>query len=395
MPTLATSILSRTPDEKTVVADVYTKTDTTVVNSFQDLNLTGFDLSDQFGFLSKFTSGNLLKSATDGLAGLNPESLTDKISAAFSDEYSKAKSLVNDVVSGSQAAISAIKSDVNTVTGLLKEANRVYTTVNGIVRAVQTGNLSDLRGIANTINAVAGKTAIALSANGALGGVFSSLLGEAGAQGIQGAFGTIADAVNSSTQLVNKSSILYTVATNSLPAAVARGDLASVASMADYIGNGAVGMIQPNSVSQLAKNDKTSYTTTDIRGTTAAPGQFVQYQQAYAKIDPTWNQSTFTVEGSNTTFLDLSPLTAASDQVKNTFTQGAITSTADADKPYAALAALNSSYSVNDEITRQFPMSVSTGTNMVQKDTDPRVQSPDGDWFSSLVGAAEEGHPST
>uniref|UniRef100_A0AAU7PH64 Uncharacterized protein n=1 Tax=Burkholderia phage vB_BgluM-SURPRISE13 TaxID=3159457 RepID=A0AAU7PH64_9VIRU len=392
MPTLATSILSRTPDEKTVVADVYTKTDSSVVNSFQDLNLTGFDLSDQFGFLSKFTSGNVLKSATDGALSLDTESLTDKISSAFSDEYAKAKSLVNDVVSGSQSAISAIKSDVNSVTGLLKEASRVYTTVNGIVRAVQTGNLSDLRGIANTINAVTGKVGIALSANGALGGVFSSLVGEAGAQGIQGAFGVIADAVQSSSSIVNKSSMLYTVATGSLPAAVARGDLASVAAMSDYIGNGAVGMLQPNAVSQLARNDKTSYTTTDITG---ANGQFVQYQGTYQKIDPTWNQSSFQPVGTNTTFKDLSSLLGASVQVKNIFTTGGITSTDSADKTYAALSALNNSYSVDDEIKKRFPQSVSTGSNMVTRDVDPRVQSPDDDWFAGMVSAAEEGHPSS
>ncbi|BDD79326.1 hypothetical protein [Burkholderia phage FLC8] len=390
MPTLASSILSRTPDEKTVVEDVYKKTDSSVVNSFQDLNLTGFDLSDKFGFLSKFTSGNLLKSATDGVLGLNPESLTDKISAAFSDEYSKAKSLVNDVVSGSQSAIAAVKSGVNEVTGLIKEANRVYTTVNGIVRAVQTGNFSDIRGIANTINAVAGKAGIALSANGALGGVFTALVGEAGAQGIQGAFGVIADTIQSSTTLVNKGSILYTVATGSLPGALARGDLASVAAMTDYIGNGAVGMLQPNAVSQLAKNDKTSYTPSDISGSN---GQFVQYQGAYQKVDPNWNTSDFKPQGSTAPLRDLTSLLGASVQVKNIFTTGGLTSTNSIDKTYAALQVFNKPLSVNEEISKRFPQSVSTGSNQVVRDTDPRVQPPQEDlgaprniqWLDDLI----------
>lgn len=378
MPTLATSILSRTPDEKTVVADVYTKNTATVVNSFQDLNLTGFDLSNTFGFLSKFTSGNILKSATDGALGVDVESLTDKISSAFSDEYAKAKTLVNDVVSGSQAAISAVKSDINSVTGLIQEASRVYTTVNGIVRAVQTGNLSSLRGIANTINAVTGKVGIALSANGALGGVFTSLVGEAGAQGIQGAFGVIADAVNTSSSIVNKSSMLYTVATNSLPAALARGDLASVASMSNYIGNGAVGMLQPSAVSQLAKNDKTSYTTSDIVGSSGAPGQFQFYQQSYTQVDPNWNTSTFQPVGSTTQFQDLSTLMGASDQVKNVFTTGAVTSADPNAKMYAALSCFDKPLTVDDMISQQFPQSVSTGSNMSTRDVSPIVDNPTG-----------------
>lgn len=399
MPTLASSILSRTPDEKTVVEDVYKKTDASVVNSFQDLNLTGFDLSDKFGFLSKFTSGNLLKTATDGVLGLNPESLTSKISAAFSDEFSKAKTLVNDVVSGSQAAIAAVKSDVNTVTGLIKEASRVYTTVNGIVRAVQTGNLSDLRGIANTINAVAGKVGIALSANGALGGVFTSLVGEAGAAGIQGAFSVVADTIQSSTTLVNKSSILYTVATGSLPGALARGDLASVAAMTEYIGNGAIGMIQPSAVSQLARNDKTAYTPSDISGSN---GQFVQYQGAYQKVDPNWNTSSFQPQGSSSTFRDLTSLLGASVQVKNIFTTGALTASNSVDKTYAALQVFNKPLTVDEEITKRMPMTVSTGSNQVVRDADPRVEEPteatyttnSPDWLDSMIAAAQAGHPS-
>lgn len=399
MPTLASSILSRTPDEKTVVEDVYKKTDSSVVNSFQDLNLTGFDLSDKFGFLSKFTSGNILKSATEGALSLDTESLTDKISSAFSEEYAKAKTLVNDVVSGSQSAIATVKSGVNEVTGLIKEASRVYTTVNGIVRAVQTGNLSDIRGIANTLNAVAGKVGIALSANGALGGVFTSLVGEAGSAGIQGAFGVIADTIQSSTTLVNKSSILYTVATGSLPGALARGDLASVAAMSEYIGNGAVGMIQPSAVSQLAKNDKTAYTPADISGSN---GQFVQYQGAYQKVDPNWNTSSFQPQGSSSTFRDLTSLLGASVQVKNIFTTGALTTTNSVDKTYAALQVFSKPLTVDGEITKRMPMSVSTGSNQVVRDADPRVETPASasyttnspDWMDSMIAAAEEGHPS-
>lgn len=370
MPTLAKSIFSRTPDEKTVVADIYSKDKSDVINSFQDLNLTGFDLSDKFGFLSKFTSGNVLKTASDGALGLDTESLTDKISSAFSDEYTKAKSLVTDVVNGSQSAISTIKSDVNSVTGLLRKASEVYTTVNGIVRTIQTGNLSDLRSITNTLNAIAGRTSVALSTNGALGGIFTSLVGEAGAQGIQGSFSVIADTIKSSSNIANQSSMIYTVATGSLPGAIKRGDLSSVASMVDYMGSGAVGMLKPDAVKQLAHNDKTSYTPSDISG---ANGQFVQYQGAYQKIDPNWNTSSWTPVSSNSTFKDLSALLNASTQVKNIFTTGAVTSANATDKAYAALSVLNGPFSVDDEIKRRYPQSTAVSSNITNRDVDPRL----------------------
>lgn len=370
MPTLAKSIFSRTPDETTVVADVYDVKAAGVVNSFQDLNISGFDLSDQFGFLSKFTSGNVLKSATDGALSLDVESVTDKISSAFSDTYSKAKSLVTDVVNGSASAIAAVKSDINGVTGLLRQASQVYATVNGIVQTVKTGNLSDLRSITNTLNAVSGRVGVALSANGALGGVFTSLVGEAGQAGIAGAFGVVADTIKASSDITNKSSMIYTVATGALPGAISRGDFASVASMASYIGNGSVSMLQPNAVSALARNDTASYTPAQIGG---ASGQFVAYQGAYQSIDPNWNTSSWIPVGSTTPIADLSALTNASAQVKSTFTLGA-TMAADNDpaKIYSVLPAIQPT-TVDQEISARYPMALTGTSNIVSRDTDPRL----------------------
>jgi hypothetical protein len=186
----------------------------------------------------------------------------------------------------------------------------------------------------------------------------------------------VADTIKSSTNIANKTSMLYTVATGSLPGALARGDLASVASMADYIGNGAVSMIQPSSVKQLAKNDKTSYTPTEISGTANAQGQFVQYSGAYQKIDPNWNQSSwqpFSLS-SSAPIKDLTCLMGASSQVKSIFTTGGLTSSNAADKTYAALTAFSKPLSVDDEISRRYPQSVATGSNMQLRDSDPRVQ---------------------
>lgn len=369
MANLASSIFNRTPDESTVVEDVYKKNNDTTVNSFQDQLLSGFDLSNQLGFLSKFTSGNVLKTAIDGSLSLDKDSLTDKISAAFSDDYSKAKSLISDFATGAKSIVSSVKATTNEVTGLLKQAQSVYYTVNGIVNTVKTGNLSDLRGICNTLNAVAGRTSIALSANGALGGIMSGLVGEAGAQGIQGAFGIVADTIQQADYIQNKGQMIYQVATGSLPGAIARGDLGSVASMVDYMGSGAVSMMNPSAVSSLARNDKTSYTPAQIGG---SAGQFVQYQGAYQKIDPNWNTSSWTPVSSSQPVRDLSSLLDASSQVKNIFTTGGKLSTNTADKLYSALSVFGSKKSVDDEIRKQYPTSaVADTSNICSRDVDP------------------------
>lgn len=371
MAGLAKSIFSRTPDESTVVEDVYKKTTSEVVNSFQDISKTGLELGKQFGFLSNVSSGNLLKLASDGMLSLNTESLTDKIAGAFSDEYSKAKSLVGDVLSGKTSVIDTIKGTTNSVTGLLRKASDVYYTVNGVVSTVKNGNVSDLRGIVNTINQVTNRTSIALSANGALGGIMTSLIGEAGALGIKDAFGIVAAGVKDSTDITNKGQLIYQMATGSLPGAIARGDLRSVASIVDHLGNGAASMLNPSAVKQLARTDKTQYTSSEIRGSN---GQFYEYQGAYQRIDPNWNKSSWTPAGSSTQIRDLSNLMGASSQVKDIFTTGSLMSTNVSDKLYAALKVFNKPKSVDEEILRRYPLSTAaTSSGMEVRDTDPRL----------------------
>lgn len=371
MAGLAKSIFSRTPDESTVVEDVYKKTNSEVVNSFQDISKTGLELGKQFGFLSSASSGNLLKLASDGMLSLNTESLTDKISGAFSDEYSKAKSLVSDVLSGKASAIDTIKSTTNSVTGLLRKASDVYYTVNGVVSTVKNGNVSDLRGIVNTINQVTNRTSIALSANGALGGIMTSLIGEAGALGIQDAFGIVAAGVKDSTNITNQGQLIYQMATGSLPGAIARGDLRSVASIVDHLGTGAASMLNPTAVKQLARSDKSQYSPSEIRGSN---GQFYEYQGAYQRIDPNWNKSSWTPLGSSSKIRDLTNLMGASSQVKNIFTTGSLMSNNAGDKLYAALKIFDKPKSVDDEIARRYPHSpASKSSGMDVRDADPRL----------------------
>lgn len=375
MAGMASSILTRTADELTVVEDVYKTTKAGIVNSFQDIQKTQLELTNQFGFLSQINTGELLQKAKDGMLSLNMESLKDQISSAFSGDYSKAKTLVQDAISGSKSAIDTIKSTTNAVTGLMRQASDVYYTVNGVVNAVKNGNLSDLRGVVDTINNVTGRVGIALSANGAMGGIMTSLVGEAGALGIQDAFGIVAAGVRDAQNITNQAQVIYQMATGSLPAAIARGDLRSVASIADYMGNGAASMLNPTAVKALTKTDKTEYTNAEIIGDdTEGNGQFHEYRDAYQRIDPNWETSSWKPPTGSDSIKDLSALLDSSDEVRKIFTTGGMCSATAEDKAYMALAVLDKPKTVDEEIQSRYPMNPAINSStVVTTDSNARV----------------------
>lgn len=365
---LAKSVFVRNPDEATLVADVYKTTTTTPVNSFQDITNTGFELEDKYSFLSSVTSEKILHAAAGDVA-VDKESLTDKISSAFSGDYSKAKSLISSALSGSKAAIAEIKSKTNSVTGMLKQAQSVYATVNGVVSTIKTGNLKNLKGISDAINSISGKVGVSLSANGALSGIFTSLVGEAGTAGIKDSFGIVATSIKDATNITDKSKLIYQVATGSLPAAVKRGDLRSITSMVDNIGTGSVSMLQPDILKVLSKTNTDKFTPTEIGGVN---GQFVAYQGAYQKIDPNWNTSTWKPAGNNAPMKDLSCLLDASKETREIFTIGAKLSDDPSTNYLAMLEKMPSSVSVDAEIAKRYPMSpAAVVINSISKDTDP------------------------
>lgn len=366
---LAKSIFSRTPDETTLVEDVYKKTSITPVNSFQDITKTGFELSEEFSFLSTVTSEKILQDAAGDMS-IDKESITDKISSAFSGEYGKAKSLVSGLVAGSKAAIAEVKSKTNTVTGLLKQAQSVKATVNGIVSTVKTGNLKNLRNVADTINAISGKVSVSLSANGALSGIFTSLVGEAGTAGIKDSFGVVAASIKDASNITDTSKLLYQVASGSLPAAIKRGDLKSITSMADTLGKGAVSMMQPDVLKVLSKTNKDSFTPSQIGG---ANGQFVEYQGAYQKINPTWTQSVWKPLGTTAPVKDLTTLLGAAKETKDIFSLGSKMSSDPATKYLTVIDKFTKAPTVSELFKKNFPAAPVSTTNIYSKDVDPRL----------------------
>lgn len=370
---LANSFFVRTPDEKTAVLDAYKKLDDDVVNSYQDLTGSGIDQAGKFGFMSKNQSANLLAAAKAQTG--DTESAKDKVDGALDDSQGKSKSLLGDLVDKSKSVAASVKSNLNSVTGLLRGASTVYTTVNGITKAVQNGNMKDLRGISNTLNSITGRAGVLISANGPLTGVLTGLVGEAGTAGIQDSFKLVADSIQSSTTFANKGQAIYQVASGSLPGAVSRGDLNSVASMVDYIGNGSVSMLNPNAVKSLSKNNTTKYTPSQIGNGSQGSGQFYNYQGAYQKIDPNWRTSSWNPVGSTGSTADLSCLMDASSGTQDVFITGSKLSPNSDDKIYSFITAFGGQkLSVDNEISKRLPYSpAATSTNIYNKNVDPRL----------------------
>lgn len=365
-PQLASSIFSRTPDQETVVEDVYKKTDTSVVNSYQDLTGTTTDLEGQFGFLNKYISNQKMVDPNRAFS-----SGSDSIDSALPDSMSKAKSLLSGIRDTAKSTLGTIKG----ITSTVKKATAAYTQINGIIKTIQHGNLKDVRSIANTLNAVTGTASVLVSPNGALGSIYGSLVDRASAVGISNSFNVVAGAVKASTDIVNKGEVLKRMASTALPGALARGDYTTVASMVDHIGTGAVSMMNPSSVSTLSRNINVRATPAQIGG---SGGLFSDVTSSFSKIDPNWNVSPWQPSGSTTPIRSISNLTSASPETKNIFTTGSLMSGDPSVSFYRSLAVAKPSYSVDDEITSRYPQSVRLVASAMSKqsDSDPRVFTP-------------------
>lgn len=374
-PQLAKSMFTRTPSEETAVADVYKENGDSTVNSFQDITGTSTELVDSISFLSKSNSSKLLIGPTLEKAA----SLQETVESTLGNATSKVKSEVSSMLGSAKGGLAIVADATKTIGGVIKQGLDAYSQVNGVVTALKSGNLKDIRNITNTLNTVVGKTSVLLSPNGATGKLYGILVDQASAAGISDSFKLVADSVKASTEMVNKGTVLYGMAKTSLPGALSRGDYKNVASMVESLGSGAINMLNPNAVSQLSKNNTTKVKPSDIGG---SDGQFVKYQDAYQKIDPGWNISKWKTAVSGP-IKDLSKLADAAKETKEVFSTGAKLANDVSTRWYSALDAIKVKPTVDSVIKKQYPLSaISNSKTMVAGDSDPRIQSA---WFNKAT----------
>lgn len=372
---LVKSIFTRTPSEETAVADVYKSTGDATVNSFQDITGTGTELVDSISFLSKTNSSKILIGPTIE----NANNMRETVDSAMGGATSKAKSAVSDLLGKAKTAFSSVKGATGLISGTLRTGADAYLQIGGLVTAVKSGNLKDLRGITNTLNAVTGRTSALLSANGAVGKIYGTVVDQASAAGISDSFKLVAESVRSNSDLVNKSTVLYGMATTALPGAVGRGDYRNVASMVDSLSSGAVSMMNPSAVSQLAKNNTTKVSASAIGGPN---GEFSLQNSSFTKIDPNWNTSQWKTV-STKVYKDLSSLIGGSTETKEVFVKGAKLDNNPDTQWYTALDAIKVKPTVDSVIKQQYPYTtISNSPAVTTSDSDPRVQPS---WWKDVV----------
>lgn len=368
---LAKSIFEQKPDETRVVADVYATAKNKVVNSFQALNDTMGDVQENMGFLSQLASGDkikMLEKVGDKLS-LNKDGLIGKISSALSDSASRAKSLLSDLAAKKESVMAFYNDNVNKVTGVIKDAQSTYVQVQGAYQTVANADLTSLRGITSTMNALNSKLGMNIASDGPLSGIYSSLVQEASDLGIGNAFTVVADTIQQSEDIYNKGQAIYNIATDVLPNAIKSGNISLVSDIAGYLGTGSIPMMLPNTINSLAQ-----YNEDGLQGR-SYDDAFADTKARFDAIDPNWNRSTWQLqdESGSLSVYDTSAIAGGSSQIKDIFGVGAMRSDTMADKLFLIAKEIGVRI-VDVEIGKRYPYSPAIGygrtTSLV---SDPRV----------------------
>lgn len=140
--------------------------------------------------------------------------------------------------------------------------------------------------------------------------------------------------------------------------------------MADTLGSGAVSIMQPNVLTVLSKTNKDVFTPAQIGG---SAGQFVKYQDAYQKINPTWSESVWKPLGAIKPIKDLSSLLGAAKATKDVFSVGAKMAEDTSTKYLTLVDKFKKAPTVDELIKKQFPSTPAATVNIFNKDVDPRL----------------------
>lgn len=362
---LATSILTKVPDQAAAVKDVYDTVEAKVVNSYQDLTLTSQEIKDKFSLLSQYAGkakDKLLKTfdIKNGLT-IDKDGMIGKIGDALSDASSRAKSIMKEMNERKNSLMAFYTENKNKVTGLIRDANSIYAKVGNAYQAVSSMNLTDLRSVTRAINAIGGAAnGVGLSTDSALGGIYADLVNEAAELGIPDAFNSVVDGIYASQEIYNKAQSVYRLATDVLPNAISRGDIRLAANIAERIGDGggSVFSMRPDSIRGISKNNQ-GWGNTDRVGT-----QYRDYDAKYRAIEPNWDISMWQPDvpaGTDVVQVrDVSAVLDGSDHTRDVFIRGGLQS----EDPNAKIFVIMSNVGRRDvdaEIRRQFPYSTSFG----------------------------------
>lgn len=354
----AQSAFSTGPNDDYRTVDVYKQDGKNVISSYTDRSTT-----PSTSGLGSLFGGNPLSSLnldTKSALEVGKNALTYGKNVASGTDT---KSMLDRAVGGLGLAGSAIRgaspSLQKSLMGGIGDVQSIYAQVGSTIARVKSGNLPDIRSVADIINKAAGAGAtgiplININDQGSTLGMAAGLIQQATRSGIPKSFSAL------TTNLISNPSQVAKLIDKVLPSVTKSSDVFTLKEMAD-VQPAAIKLSNPDILTDFSFNYRADDGTTHE----AKMEAFGAVKDTYTKIDPNW-LSCPAREGGETA--DISKIAGASSDFKDMMQTGALNSTDLSDKlflldttPSKYLGSIGGSVtnqgapSVRDQLNTLFP----------------------------------------
>jgi len=358
---LAASTFITSPNNALATLDVYTKSNSSIVNKIQDIALKfdpdianilkgGSYISSQFPVIEK-TASQLLT--------VNQDNLIARISAISKPISSSIKSLTSGFTQGVQnlAKSIGIPDDVSVL-------------VNDIAMKVRGVDFQNLQSIAGLIQEVSGNSnAFTVNDQAAFSGLVIGIAQEATNNGIPNSLDALAPAITSQ-------GVMNDVVSNLLPVILQNSDVRMLKTLVDNDSSNYTRLLDQTYIEQFIKGYKFGFGFDEGEENT----EFRMMMDCFDRIDPDWDKKTILENTAQYEAIDLTKIVDGSKDFQSGLIQdiminnpGAITD--DPDEIFMALSTVFKPTDVYTEIKTLLPYNViSEGNNNTTDPQTPLVQ---------------------
>jgi hypothetical protein len=320
----AQSAFSTGPNDDYRTVDVYKQDGKNVISSYTDRSTA----PSTSGLGSLFGSNPLpsLNLDTKTALEVSKNALTYGKSIASGTDT---KSMLDRAVGGLGMAGSALRnaspSLQKSLLGGIGDVQSIYAQVGNTVSRIKSGNLPDIRSVADIINKAAGAGAtgiplININDQNSTLGMAAGLIQQATRSGIPKSFSAL------TTNLISNPTQIAGLINKVLPSVTKSSDVFTLKEMA-LVQPSAIKLANPDILSDFSFNYKADDGTTQV----AKMEAFGAVKETYSAIDPNW-LSCPAREGGNV--VDVSKISGASSDFKDMLQTGALNSTDIADKVF-------------------------------------------------------------
>jgi hypothetical protein len=352
--TLATPTFVTGAKDILAAADVYARTSSTPINSVRVISnrtdmLNASGLRGGPSMANSLPQINSLILSAKSIAASNSDSLT-RLTNASSVVSNALRTFAPGVTSG--------------IIGNIGSSAKIIASVGGVSRQINSGNLTNVNAIGALINTISKGTGnFSIKDNGALIGTLAGVVIQAARNGIPNSFGSVLHGITDKN-------IINRIAAQVLPIIINKVDLSSLSTMSDSCSVGALKMINPSIISDVALN----YTAPVGEDYLAKMGNYTSFTTTFAKIDPSWATTTRATENGLDNILNLTNLQGSTPDFQSMMAIGIRTDiTATSDQQAMLLASVFPPTSVEKELLKQFPLMANRNGNQSVVVRDPRT----------------------